>query len=187
MKLLPQYRSQDRVHALRIHSVDRTEIEGVVITPADPGYGPFGKPRAWDITYNPQPGMYYIVYPNGDTGVMQAAAFERRYEKEAVDPIEAVAATTELHRTSTRALCERLLRMLENIELPPRNVMSADGESAEITCQLGNGWSVVYEYNDEGYYQHIVRFITADGSKISFWDFPDSDLKTDLILWPDRG
>lgn len=186
MKLLPQYRSLRSVHAIRIHSVDATE-DGVVITPADQGYGPFGKPKAWEIAYNPQPGQYYVVLPSGDCVVMPADKFEQQYEPQPTNLADAVDAQTEQLRQTTRALCEQLLRMLEGIEHPPRNVMAADGESSEITCRLGNGWSVVYEYDDEGYYQHIVRFVGDNGRVINFWNYPDSDLRTDLMLWPDRG
>lgn len=189
-KLLPQYTSKEQCYALRIHAVDQID-EGFVITPAEPGYGPFPKPTSWGVAYNPQPGQYYVVFANGDCVTMDAHKFRARWQT-AEDSLVALAGYAEAMQTvvtnSTARVCRKLLKLLEGQD-PPQEQLLVDQIYAATMYhqrQLEDGWTVVFEYDGEGKFQHILHFLTPEDRTVDFWKYPESPERTKLILWPER-
>ena len=68
---MPKYQSHKQVWGLKIKS-----IEGLTITPAEEGYGPFGVSAEYMEKHKPEVGGYYVTYEGGYKSFSPADAFE---------------------------------------------------------------------------------------------------------------
>jgi len=73
---MPRYRCHKEVWALKIK-----KIEGVIITPADNGYGKFEVDDAYLLKHKPKAGGYYVVYKDGYKSFSPSEAFEEGYTR----------------------------------------------------------------------------------------------------------
>lgn len=97
---MPQYQSHKKVWALKIKEIEviRPTIEemeqilnspdagdskmiAAIITPADPGYAPFGVSKNYMDKHDPQVGGYFVVYKDGYQSFSPAQAFEEGYAR----------------------------------------------------------------------------------------------------------
>jgi hypothetical protein len=82
LRELPKYQSHKQVWALKVKEVmcksDRSE--GAII-PEDEGYAPIPVTGDYLKKHNPQPGGYYVVYPDGYKSWSPAEAFESGYTR----------------------------------------------------------------------------------------------------------
>jgi hypothetical protein len=96
---LPRYRSHKEVWALKIAKVEilkptiaelqaildenpnQPEIPGAIITPSDPGYGPFVVTNAYVQKHEPKVGGYFVQYADGYKSWSPAEAFESGYTR----------------------------------------------------------------------------------------------------------
>ncbi len=88
---MPKYQSHKQVWALRIKDValdsDLAQQEGretdgsAMITPEHPGYAPFRVDAEYMRKHKPEPGGYYVVYPDGYKSFSPAKAFEDGYTR----------------------------------------------------------------------------------------------------------
>lgn len=74
---------------------------------------------------------------------------------------------------------EFLLGLLEGVEIPDDSSVD-DVWEKEFDCR--DGWRVVVFY-DVGELDYIEYFVTPDGEKINFWDWPESNDRSELMNW----
>mgnify|MGYP001619083439 CR=1 FL=1 len=81
-KRLPTYRSHKVVQALKLCEVRHGQLaDGTgLLVPEEDGFLPFRVSRAYMLKHNPQPGGYYVRYPDGYESWSPAAAFEEGYD-----------------------------------------------------------------------------------------------------------
>ncbi len=77
---LPMYACHKKVEALKIHSIDKSDADRVIISPDDgcPGH-PVVVSTAYMAKHSPQPGGYYVRYADGYESYSPAKAFEEGY------------------------------------------------------------------------------------------------------------
>lgn len=75
---LPQYQCHKKVWALKI---DQINEDACTLTFVDSGHAPICTGYKWFSKHNPQPGGYYVVYPDGYTSFSPAQAFEEGYAR----------------------------------------------------------------------------------------------------------
>ena len=84
---MPKYECHKQVWALKIAELRRTGSEneesdgGLIIVPADGGYGAFKVDRDYVAKHKPQIGGYYVVYADGYKSFSPAEAFESGYTR----------------------------------------------------------------------------------------------------------
>lgn len=76
IRCLPRYECHKVVWALKIASIDGTEI-----TPAEEGYAPFMVTDDYIAEHKPHVGGYYVVYKGGYKSFSPASAFEEGYTR----------------------------------------------------------------------------------------------------------
>ena len=78
---LPKYKCHKEVWALKIKEILPNEATGdcFVIEPTDKRYAQFHVPIAYVTKHKPEPGGYYVKYPDGYTSYSPAEAFEDGY------------------------------------------------------------------------------------------------------------
>lgn len=82
MQQMPKYRSHKEVWALKIKDVlcDTRKTEGAII-PEEEGFASIPVSSEYMKKHNPQPGGYFVVYPDGYESWSPAAAFESGYAR----------------------------------------------------------------------------------------------------------
>ena len=95
---MPRYQCHKKVWALKIAAIelmrptieelqdvfdgkDEHNLVAAIITPAEPGYGPFGVPKAYVDKHSPEVGGYFVVYEDGYKSFSPAQAFEEGYTR----------------------------------------------------------------------------------------------------------
>ena len=78
---MPRYKCHKEVWALRIASVDLSDLATPRLCFQDEGYSPIAVDYSWIKKHDPQPGGYYVVYKDGYRSFSPAAAFEEGYTR----------------------------------------------------------------------------------------------------------
>ena len=79
---MPRYQSHKKVHALKIEAIGGSDdTDAMLITPEDEGFASFEVDAAFMDKHDPQPGGYYVVYPDGYKSFSPAEAFESGYTR----------------------------------------------------------------------------------------------------------
>lgn len=86
---MPKYKCHKEVWALKVLLIhpqfkkadNKLGVvpDGVVITPAEPGYAPFFVEQEWYDKYKPEVGGYIVHYQDGYVSYSPAHAFEKGY------------------------------------------------------------------------------------------------------------
>jgi hypothetical protein len=78
---MPIYDCHKQVHALKIKSIEPSELDdgGSTITPEEKGYAPFYVDNDYVEKHEPKAGGYYVVYKGGYKSFSPADAFESGY------------------------------------------------------------------------------------------------------------
>lgn len=77
---MPRYLCHKQVWALKIKLAE-IEVDGVTITPEEPGYAPFKVSHRWWDSHNAHIGGYYVVYKDGYKSFSPANVFEDGYTR----------------------------------------------------------------------------------------------------------
>jgi hypothetical protein len=84
---MPCYQSHKKVWALKIATIELLpvkhpdEVPAAIITPAEPGYGPFFVDSVYMGKHDPKVGGYYVQYADGYKSWSPAQAFEEGYTR----------------------------------------------------------------------------------------------------------
>ena len=78
---MPKYRCHQEVWALEIATIERQTARGGMLYPKDRTFDTIVVSKAFMDLYQPQPGGYYVVYPNGSAAFLSAKDFAQDYTK----------------------------------------------------------------------------------------------------------
>lgn len=76
MAPMPAYYGTKKIWALRL-----ADVVGGALIPDDPNFAPIVVTPEWVAKHKPEPGGYYVTYPDGYKSYSPAAPFEEAYQR----------------------------------------------------------------------------------------------------------